>query len=130
MTSKKRKYGDLSARPLPTNDPSLLDDVFAAFMGVRPSPPENAPEADEVVPDAPAAAVEGTKEESGTVAQPATAAQHATPAQYAAVAQHAVEPWHHATAAQYAAVAQRATVPGFTRMSNDLLYRILPTLDS
>jgi DNA-binding Lrp family transcriptional regulator len=31
MTSKKRKYGDLSARPLPTEDASLVDDVFAAF---------------------------------------------------------------------------------------------------
>jgi hypothetical protein len=36
MTSKKRKYGDLSARQLPTSDPSLLDDVFAAFTGKRP----------------------------------------------------------------------------------------------
>jgi Bacteriophage replication protein O len=36
MTSKKRKYGDLSERPLPTEDESLVDDVFAAFTR-RPS---------------------------------------------------------------------------------------------
>jgi DNA-binding Lrp family transcriptional regulator len=47
MTSKKRKYGDLSARPLPSEDPSLLDDVFAAFTGPRPTiakePPQPRP---------------------------------------------------------------------------------------
>ena len=37
MTSKKRRYGDLSERPLPTEDPSLIDDVFAAFTGTRPA---------------------------------------------------------------------------------------------
>lgn len=37
MTSKKRKYGNLSERPLPTEDESLVDDVFAAFTR-RPSP--------------------------------------------------------------------------------------------
>lgn len=42
MTSKKRKYGDLSARQPPTSDPSLLDDVFAAFTGKRPVVDEQA----------------------------------------------------------------------------------------
>jgi hypothetical protein len=37
MTSKKRKYGDLSARPLPTDSSDLLDEVFAAFTGSRPA---------------------------------------------------------------------------------------------
>src|SRR5918995_1898822 len=40
MTSKKRKYGDLSARPLPTEGEDLIDDVFAAFTGPRPRPEE------------------------------------------------------------------------------------------
>lgn len=35
MTSKKRKYGDLSARPLPNDQSHLIDDVFAAFTGPR-----------------------------------------------------------------------------------------------
>lgn len=35
MTSKKRRYGDLSASPPPTDESHLIDDVFAAF-GVRP----------------------------------------------------------------------------------------------
>jgi hypothetical protein len=39
MTSKKRrKYGDLAARPLPTDDPALVDEVFAAFTRRPPSP--------------------------------------------------------------------------------------------
>src|SRR5258708_1131809 len=37
MTSKKRKYGDLSAR-VTNSDPSLLDDVFRAFTGQTPRP--------------------------------------------------------------------------------------------
>jgi hypothetical protein len=39
MTSKKRRrYGDLAARPLPTEDPALVDEVFAAFTR-RPAQP-------------------------------------------------------------------------------------------
>jgi predicted transcriptional regulator len=39
MTSKKRRrYGDLAARPLPTDDPALVDEVFAAFTRRPPSP--------------------------------------------------------------------------------------------
>lgn len=49
MTSKKRRYGDLSARPLPTENADLIDDVFAAFTGTRP--PAADAEADETRPD-------------------------------------------------------------------------------
>ncbi len=35
MTSKKRKYGNLSERQSPIEDPSLIDDVFAAFTGKK-----------------------------------------------------------------------------------------------
>ena len=38
-SNKKRKYGDLSARPIPVTDPSLLEDVFQAFTGRKPDPP-------------------------------------------------------------------------------------------
>jgi len=44
MTSKKRRYGDLSARPLPTENADLIDDVFAAFTGPRPRVEEAMPE--------------------------------------------------------------------------------------
>jgi hypothetical protein len=122
MTSKKRKYGDLSARPLPSEDPSLIDDVFAAFTGSRrpvsPAPDSTAPE-DDPAQKAPA-----------TPAQRAAPAQHATPAQRAAAAQNVSEPLHRAGAAQRAAPAQQTTVAGYTRVSNDLLDRILPTLDT
>jgi hypothetical protein len=36
MTTKKRKYGDLSKQPLPQSDPTLLEDVFRAFTGRAP----------------------------------------------------------------------------------------------
>jgi len=38
-SNKKRKYGDLSARPIPVTDPSLLEDVFQAFTGRKPDSP-------------------------------------------------------------------------------------------
>ena len=41
MTSKKRKYGNLSERPLPTEDESLVDDVFAAFTRRPNTAPSN-----------------------------------------------------------------------------------------
>ncbi|HEV2863621.1 MAG TPA: replication protein [Pyrinomonadaceae bacterium] len=120
MTSKKRKYGDLSARPLPTNDPSLLDDVFAAFMGARPAPAEAVPEADEAATDDDAQTAEGIREASGA------------PAQYAGgtPAQKGGGPLHGAAAAQYAGAARRAGGHGYTRVSNELFDRILPTLDT
>lgn len=117
MTSKKRKYGDLSARPLPSEDPTLIDDVFAAFTGTRPSTTAQA-------------------ENSESEAQPATPALGAAPAhsathvRRAAAAQKAPEPLHRAAAAQNAAPAPQAAVAGYTRVSNDLLDRILPTLDT
>lgn len=68
MTSKKRQYGDLSARPLPSEDPSLIDDVFAAFTGTRPSnAPTAEPEMEEALP----------KKAAGTPARGAAAAQGA-----------------------------------------------------
>lgn len=117
MTSKKRKYGDLSARPLPSEDPTLIDDVFAAFTGTRPSTP--AP-AESSAPET----------QLATPAQRAALAQQTTPAQRAAAAQKASEPRHRAAAAPSAAPAQQAAVAGYTRVSNDLLDRILPTLDT
>src|SRR5205085_8986913 len=119
MTSKKRKYGDLSARPLPTEDPTLIDDVFAAFTGTRPS---SAP------------AESPSQEESSAQGAPPTPARGAAPARYAAPArraapaQNVVEPLHGAGAARGAAPAQPAGVAGYTRVPNDLLDRILPTL--
>lgn len=123
MTSKKRKYGDLSARPLPSEDPTLIDDVFAAFTGTRPS-------------NVPAAELEAALEEeisgraSATPARRAAPALHATPAQRASAAQAEPEPLHRAAAARHAAPAQQAAVAGYTRVSNDLLDRIIPTLDT
>ncbi len=127
MTSKKRKYGDLSARPLPSEDPTLIDDVFAT--GTRPS---NAPTAEaEVVEEVPA-----KKTALVAPARRAAPALHAAPApqsthaRRAAAAQAEPEPLHRATAARRAAPAQQAAVAGYTRVSNDLLDRILPTLDT
>jgi hypothetical protein len=51
MTSKKRKYGDLSAKSLPSSDASLLDDVFQAFTGKRPLAEPPATEAPEPTPE-------------------------------------------------------------------------------
>ena len=54
------------------------------------------------------------------------------PAHSASQAQDAPAPRHHATEAQYTAPAQDAGVPfvaGYTKVANDLLDRILPTLD-
>jgi DNA-binding Lrp family transcriptional regulator len=117
MTSKKRKYGDLSARPLPSEDPTLIDDVFAAFTGMRPSnvtmPEENV-----------------AKEMSATPARHATPALQAAPAPRASAAPNQPEPLHRAAVAPHAAPAQQAAVAGYTRVSNDLLDRILPTLDT
>lgn len=121
MTSKKRKYGDLSARPLPSEDPTLIDDVFAAFTGTRPS---NVPAAE------PEAAEGEASRQAITPARRATPALHAAPAQRASAAQSEPEPLHGAAAARRAAPAQHAAVAGYTRVSNDLLDRILPTLDT
>jgi DNA-binding Lrp family transcriptional regulator len=117
MTSKKRKYGDLSARPLPSEDPTLIDDVFAAFTGTRPS---NVATPDESV----------AKEVSATPARRATPALQAAPVLRASAAPNQPEPLHRAADAQRAAPAQQAAVAGYTRVSNDLLDRILPTLDT
>jgi DNA-binding Lrp family transcriptional regulator len=117
MTSKKRKYGDLSARPLPSEDPTLIDDVFAAFTGTRPS---NVMTPDESV----------AKEASTTPARRAAPALHAAPAPRASAAPSQPEPLHRAADAPRATPAQQATVAGYTRVSNDLLDRILPTLDT
>jgi len=129
MTSKKRKYGDLSARPLPSEDPTLIDDVFAAFTGTRPS---NAPAAEsEAVEE-----VSAKRVAAETPAPRATPALHAAPAPQtapalrASAAQSEPEPLHRAAAARRAAPAQQAAVAGYTRVSNDLLDRILPTLDT
>jgi hypothetical protein len=107
MTSKKRRYGDLSANPPPSEDPGLLDDVFAAFTGKRMSGPS--PE---------------------TPAQRAAPAPETAPAQPASAAQAAPEPLHGAAPARQAAPAPQTAVAGYTRVSNDLLDRILPTLDT
>lgn len=129
MTSKKRKYGDLSARPLPSEDPSLIDDVFAAFTGTRPS---NVPAAE---PEA-AAEEEVSGRASTTPARSAAPVLRAAPAPQtapaprASAAQIEPEPLHRAAAARRAAPAQQATVAGYTRVSNDLLDRIIPTLDT
>jgi len=102
MTSKKRKYGNLSERPLPTEDESLVDDVFAAFTR-RPAsiPPVH-------------------------LAPPA---QHAPDAHHAPDAPKAPAPLHDAPDARHAPPALPAPVAGFTRVPNDMLDRILPTLD-
>ena len=65
-----------------------------------------------------------------TPAPRATPAPNATPAQRTAPAQHETEPLHGAADEQHAAPAQQTTVAGFTRVPNDLLDRILPTLDT
>jgi DNA-binding Lrp family transcriptional regulator len=124
MTSKKkRKYGDLTDQTASNNDPEIFADVFAAFTGRRP--PMRVPEA-----------VEGNETEQITPAPHATPASRATPAprttpaRSAAPAQKEPEPLHRAAAAPRATPAQQTTVAGFTRVPNDLLDRIIPTLDT
>ena len=102
MTSKKRKYGNLSERPLPTEDESLVDDVFAAFTRRPASIPP---------------------------AHPAPPARRAPDVQNAPDAPKAPPPPHDAPDARHAPPALPAPVAGFTRVPNDMLDRILPTLD-
>lgn len=113
MTSKRRRYGVLSETPPPSSDPDLIDDVFAAFTGKRPtdSPPATPAQRAAPVPEA-------------------TPVPGAAPAQPASAAQEGSQPLHDAAPAPQAAPAQRAVVAGYTRVSNDLLDRILPTLDT
>lgn len=129
MTSKKRKYGDLSARPLPSEDPSLIDDVFAAFTGTRPS---NVPaaEPEEAVEENVLQKASATPAQRAAPALRAAPAPQTTPASHASAAQAEPEPLHRAAAARRAAPAPQAAVAGYTRVSNDLLDRILPTLDT
>ncbi len=106
MTSKKRKYGNLSERPLPTEDESLVDDVFAAFTR-RPTT---------IPPDVPPALL-------------APPAQNAPDALIAPDASKVSDPLHAAPDAQYAPPASLAPVSGFTRVPNDMLDRTLQTLE-
>ena len=118
MTSKKkRKYGELTDQTASNNDPEIFAEVFAAFTGHRP--PTRGPEAPKIG--------EPVKH---SPAQQTTPVRRATPAQYAAAAQKEVEPLHRAAAAPRATPAQQTTVAGFTRVPNELLDRILPTLDT
>jgi Bacteriophage replication protein O len=70
------------------------------------------------------------KEASATPARRAAPALHAAPAPRASAAPSQPEPLHRAADAPRATPAQQATVAGYTRVSNDLLDRILPTLDT
>jgi hypothetical protein len=118
MTSKKkRKYGDLTDQTASNNDPEIFADVFAAFTGRRPPTrvPET-PKLSELTEEAPA--------------QQTTPARRTTPARDTAPAQNAPEPLHRAAAAPRATPAQQTTVIGFTRVPNELLDRIVPTLDT
>jgi hypothetical protein len=118
MTSKKRrKYGDLTDQIASNNDPEIFADVFAAFTGRRP--PARVPETgrDNIV-------------EQETSARHATPAQQTAPVRSAAPAQNALEPLHRAAAAPRTTPAQQTTVAGFTRVPNELLDRIVPTLDT
>jgi Bacteriophage replication protein O len=102
VTSKKtRKYGDLSARPLPTEEASLVDDVFAAFTR-RPSAP---------APDGPALA-------ENAMAAPALVE---TSVAAAAIAETPPRP------SQIAAM-EKSTIAGFTRVPNVILDRLMATL--
>ena len=106
MTSKKRKYGNLSERPLPTEDESLVDDVFAAFTR-RPTT---------ILPNVPPAPL-------------APPVWNAPDAPIAPDAPKVPDPLHAAPDAQYAPPALPAPVAGFTRVPNDMLDRTLPTLE-
>lgn len=113
MTSKKRRYGDLSANPRPSSDPDIINDVFAAFTGKRPVEPP---------PETPA-------QRAAPVSQTAPV-REAAPAQRASAARESLEPLHDAAPARQTAPAPQTTVAGYTRVPNDLLDRILPTLDT
>lgn len=118
MTSKKkRKYGDLTDQTASNNDPEIFADVFAAFTGRRP--PTRVPES-----------VLDNETEQEAPALHTTPARRTTPAHGAAPAQHIPEPLHRAAAAPRATPAQQTTVAGFTRVPNELLDRIVPTLDT
>ncbi len=106
MTSKKRKYGNLSERPLPTEDESLVDDVFAAFTRRPATIPSDAPPA-----------------------PPASPARNASGESIAPDAPKAHYPLHAAPDAQHSPPASPAPVAGFTRVPNDMLDRTLPTLE-
>jgi DNA-binding Lrp family transcriptional regulator len=65
-----------------------------------------------------------------TPALDATPARQTTPAQQTAAAQDGLEPLHRAADEQYATPAQHTAVAGFTRVPNEMLDRVLPTLDT
>lgn len=65
-----------------------------------------------------------------TPAQQTTPAQRTAPVHRAAPAQNDSEPLHRAADAPRATPARDATLAGFTRVPNDLLDHILPTLDT
>jgi len=78
---------------------------------------------------------EATSAESRPIERPtptlyATPAHQTTPAHSASAAQDELEPLHRAADAQHATPAHQTTVAGFTRIPNNLLDRILPTLDT
>jgi hypothetical protein len=78
---------------------------------------------------------EATSAESRPIERPTptlytTPAQQTTPAHSAAAAHNEPEPLHHAADAPHATPVPQTTVAGFTRIPNELLDRILPTLDT
>jgi hypothetical protein len=83
-----------------------------------------------VVPVSEATSAETTPIEQLTPALRATPVWQATPAYSTAAAQDEPEPMHRAADAPHATPARQTTVAGFTRIPNDLLDRILPTLDT
>jgi len=124
MTSKKkRKYGDLTDQAASNNDPEIFADVFAAFTGRRP--PMRVPETVADSETDQAAPAQHT-----TPAQRTTPVPRTTPARGAAPAQKEPEPLHRAAAAPRTTPVQQTAAAGFTRVPNELLDRIVPTLDT
>jgi DNA-binding Lrp family transcriptional regulator len=112
-----------SALKPPTRKPS--DNLNSLLSQYAP-----APEASKETSASGTAAPEVKALEQPTPAQDATPAHQTTPAHGATPAQDNSEPLHRAADAHGAAPAQQTTVAGFTRLPNDLLDHLLPTLDT
>lgn len=127
MTSKKRRYGDLSASPLPSEDPGLLDDVFAAFTGWRPADAPSETPANFATP-----ATDAGREIIAAPANPASPANEAPPARQFASPEPVAAPANsaaHAARPQADLFAGLPTGKGYLRLYYQLLDHLLPQLD-
>jgi hypothetical protein len=124
-SNKKRKYGDLSARPLPVTDPSLLEDVFQAFTGRKPDHPvpENSHRSDFQYGSQAGRATESPGSDGKVIQQSATTPNRSVP--QSGIPQSSIpEP---GILEDYNG--QVASKSGFLAILNDVVDVVLPTLE-